>query len=675
MQIRPMIASIIRFRLSWFAFAVAYFSSVAVAAATDDARPTVYLIGDSTVKCGRGNGGGGMYGWGQMISKHFDLERIEVQNRALGGRSSRTYLTEGLWAKVLADLQPGDFVLMQFGHNDGGQLFKGNRPRASIRGNGDETQRGTVELTGDEEVVHSYGWYLRRFITDTQQRGATPIVLSLVPRERWDNGRVIRDNNSYGKWAAEAAEQTGAFFVDLNSIVAERYERDGQTTVHAAYFTPADHTHTNYLGACVNAESVVAGLRELEACKLRTYLLDPQESIAAEPAIRRFDFGPGEIARGYWPVRENTTFSEEQGYGFEGASPITGMPEHAKSATSDACSSDQPFYFSVALPEGNYRVRVQTPETGDAQPLTIKAELRRLMIEQSTRQQHEFVVNVRQPALRSGQTVRLKERERTSEKRAWDDRLTLEFSGPQPAVASLEIEAAQDCVTVFLSGDSTVADQALEPWNSWGQMLPRFFGPDVAVANHAESGETIKGSLGARRLEKIFEQAKTGDYLLVQFGHNDMKDKADDALARYESNLKSVVVRARELGMTPVLVTSMERVSGITKDTLGPYPQTVRQVAKELNVNLIDLHTMSKQLYQAMGDDVDQAFVDRTHHSSYGSYQLAQCVVAGIRQELPELAKKLQDDDPDFDLKNPMPANSWSLPSSPQWDPAASTQN
>jgi len=639
------------------------------------AKPTVYLIGDSTVKCGRGDGGGGMYGWGQVIADHFDLSRIEVHNRALGGRSSRTYLTEGLWAKVLADLRPGDFVLMQFGHNDGGQMFAGNRPRASIKGNGDESRQGVVEQSGKEEVVHSYGWYLRNYARDTQQRGATPIILSLVPRDRWQGERVISAEADYGKWAAEAAEATDSLFVDLNQIVCNRYERDGQTAVHATYFTPQDHTHTNLQGARVNAESVVEGIRSLSGCDLKNYLLTSQTATAMEPAIQRFDFGPGEIARGYWPVRNDTTYSDERGYGFEGSSPIVGNQlagnqTNADPATGDSCSSDQPFYFSVRLSEGNYRVRVGVPDLHTKIPLTVKAELRRLMVEQSTAGEHIFTVNVRTPNISNGKQVRLKGREKTSEKRAWDNRLTLEFSGPQPAVSSISIEAANDSTTVFLSGDSTVADQALEPWNSWGQMLPRFFGPDVAVANHSESGETVRGSLGARRFDKIFDQARKGDYLFVQFGHNDMKDKAENALETYRSNLESIVLRARKQGVTPVLVTSMERISGIDNDTLGSYPQTVREVAANLKVKLIDLHAMSKQLYKSMGDTVKQAFVDQTHHNSYGSYQLAQCIVSGIRSELPDLATKLRDNAPNFDIEKPSPAAMWTLPRSATWDPA-----
>lgn len=239
------------------------------------------LIGDSTVKNGRGDGARGQWGWGQVLQPHFDADRLVVENRALGGRSSRTYLTEGLWAKSLERLRPGDYVLIQFGHNDGGKMFEGDRPRASIKGAGEESREGVVEATGEPEVVRTFGWYLRRYVSDAKERGATPIVLSLVPRDIWRDGRVVRADGDYGKWAREAAELTGAHFIDLNRIVAERYEEDGRQVVHERYFTPADHTHTSQAGAEVNAACVVLGVRSLEDCDLKDFLIPTRQDSAA----------------------------------------------------------------------------------------------------------------------------------------------------------------------------------------------------------------------------------------------------------------------------------------------------------------------------------------------------------------------------------------------------------
>jgi lysophospholipase L1-like esterase len=228
-------------------------------------KPTLYIIGDSTVKNGSGKGADGLWGWGDPIAACFDKSKIDVVNRALGGRSSRTYLTEGLWDKVLANLKPGDFVLMQFGHNDGGPLT-GPKARASIKGNGDQTQDVTDPKTGKPLTVHTYGWYIRKYVSDTKSKGATPIVLSPIPRNMWKDGKVLRNANDYGKWAADAARAEGAQFVDLNQIIADKYDQLGPDKVKT--FFPGDHTHTNLAGARFNAVAVVEGLKGLKACAL-----------------------------------------------------------------------------------------------------------------------------------------------------------------------------------------------------------------------------------------------------------------------------------------------------------------------------------------------------------------------------------------------------------------------
>ncbi len=232
-----------------------------VAEAQTNSKPTLFLIGDSTVRNGNGKGADAMWGWGSLLGAHFDPTKIQVVNRAIGGRSSRTFLTEGRWDEVMKALQPGDFVMMQFGHNDGGGLT-GNKSRGSLKGNGDETQ--TITNTADKvETVHSYGWYLRQYIAGTKEKGATPIVVSQIPRNIWKDGKVGRESSGYGKFAREAAAQGGAAFLDLNEIVANRYEQIGAKTVGEMFFRPGDHTHTTLAGAKVNAASVVEGVRTL----------------------------------------------------------------------------------------------------------------------------------------------------------------------------------------------------------------------------------------------------------------------------------------------------------------------------------------------------------------------------------------------------------------------------
>jgi lysophospholipase L1-like esterase len=366
------------------------------------------------------------------------------------------------------------------------------------------------------------------------------------------------------------------------------------------------------------------------------------------PVPLAFNFGSGSLPAGSRRVFATNHFTTDAGFGFEPGTSVV--------AEKDYVSSTNPILFSVRLPEGNYRVTVSLSGKGET-VTTVKAEARRLMVENvrtsaGKSETRSFVANVRTPKIPGGTEVRLKPRERESEWVSWDDKLTLEFNGQNVCLRALEIEPA-DVPTVFLLGDSTVCDQPREPWNSWGQMLPRFFKPEIAIANHAESGESMKSSLGARRFEKVLCLMKSNDWLFVQFGHNDMKDRAPDALAAYKANLKKIVVQARAKGDAPVLVTSMERMSGVTNDTLGKYPATVREVANEERVPLIDLNAMSKVLYRALGTNLASAFQDGTHHNNYGSYELARCVVEGIRQNVPALAKFLSEDAGAFDPAHP----------------------
>jgi rhamnogalacturonan acetylesterase len=233
--------------------------------------PTLYVVGDSTVK----NGTSGQVGWGDRIGDYFDETKIVVVNAGRGGRSSRTYQTEHLWDGVLARVKRGDFVMIQFGHNDGSPLFAGTRPRGSIKGTGDETEEGTVEITGEHEVVHSFGWYMRTYVADTRSKGAAPIVCSLVPRNVWKDGAVVRD--AYAAWAREAAVSADAPFIDLNEIVARRYEEIGPEGVSALF--PSDHTHTNREGAEMNAAAVVSGLKAARPCTLCPYLSDKAAAV------------------------------------------------------------------------------------------------------------------------------------------------------------------------------------------------------------------------------------------------------------------------------------------------------------------------------------------------------------------------------------------------------------
>lgn len=331
------------------------------------------------------------------------------------------------------------------------------------------------------------------------------------------------------------------------------------------------------------------------------------------------------------------------------------------------CRAGHSSYYSVALPEGNYRVTAILGGTDKESITTIKAEDRRLMLDEvhvpagqfST---NVFTVNIRTPAIKGGGQVRLKKREIPY--LDWDHKLTLEINGENPGIASLDIEPAGKVTTVYISGDSTVCDQPGAPWNSWGQMLPCFFDANVAVANHAMSGATIRSSLGRRRFDKIFSEIQPGDYLLIQFGHNDMKSKNPNKKEIYRHDLENLVDRTRKHGATPVLVTSMERKAGVHHNTLEGYPQIVREVAKEKKAPLVDLNAMSKVLYKALGKNLDKAFVDGTHHDNYGSYELAQCVLEGLRKDKLPLVKYIRSGVPHFDPSKPDSIADFDVPAS-----------
>ncbi|WP_426059811.1 rhamnogalacturonan acetylesterase [Hymenobacter sp. B1770] len=229
-------------------------------------RPTLFLIGDSTVR----NTNAPQMGWGNVIDAHFDTTRLRVQNNAMAGRSTRTFISEGRWDKTVAALRPGDFLIMQFGHNEGSapDTSKAGR-RGVLRGTGPET-KALLWPDGHPETVNTYGWYLRKFIQEARAKGATPIVASMIPRNEWKDGKVIRASSDFGKWAAEVAQQEGVAFINLNEITALKYDKMGPDEIKN--FFPGDHTHTNEAGARVNAESVVDGIRSNRKIALNKYL-------------------------------------------------------------------------------------------------------------------------------------------------------------------------------------------------------------------------------------------------------------------------------------------------------------------------------------------------------------------------------------------------------------------
>lgn len=229
--------------------------------------PTLWIAGDSTAAKGNPTA----VGWGVPIAGLFDLTKINVLNAARGGRSSRTFITEGRWAQIAERFQPGDTVLIQFGHNDAGAINDNSRARGTLRSLGEETQEIDNLLTKQHEIVHTYGWYLRKMIADTRAKGATPILLSITVRNEWKDGKVERRNGPWSELTAELAKQEKVAFIDLTTRIADDYEKRGEEAVKA--FFPKDHTHTGPDGALVNAQHVVAGLRDLPGDPLAAYVL------------------------------------------------------------------------------------------------------------------------------------------------------------------------------------------------------------------------------------------------------------------------------------------------------------------------------------------------------------------------------------------------------------------
>ena len=254
---------------------------VAVAAQSiNPAIPSIFIAGNSTAARGAG---ARQQGWGVPFADYFDTTKVNVANRARGGRSSRTFITEGLWDNLLADVKPGDIVLIEFGHNDAGAINDTSRARGSIPGLGEDSVAIDNMLTKRHEVVHSFGWYMRRMIADTRAKGATPVVLSLSVRNVWTNGQVERGSGRYSMWSQQVARAAGVQFIDLTNLVADQFQMMGEGRVKAIY--EQDHTHFNADGADLHARTVVAGLKALRPSPVRAYASAKGAGVPPDPLV------------------------------------------------------------------------------------------------------------------------------------------------------------------------------------------------------------------------------------------------------------------------------------------------------------------------------------------------------------------------------------------------------
>ena len=452
------------------------------------------------------------------------------------------------------------------------------------------------------------------------------------------------------------------------------------------------------LSACLLAASVALAQAQTPAPASPT----PQEAVALAAAARRVQNTPP-APTVVPPALSGTKIYDCAGAkkNADGLSPTTLVSDTATgwdlhsvpTIAKGVCSSATPFYFSIPVPEGNYRVTVVLGGPA-ASVTTVRAEARRLMLEKvptaaGKTVTRSFDVNVRIPEFTKPDgtpgRVRLKPREIGN--LDWDPKLTLEFNGTNPAIHSIAIEpltGAKAEPVIYLAGDSTMVDQDVEPWASWGQQLPRFFQPGIVVANHAESGEASNSFVSEQRFAKIMSLIKPGDYFFVQFAHNDQK-QGPDFPAKYKTIMTDFVTQVRAKGATPVIVTAMNRdnfdADGHIVETLGPYPQAARDVAAATNAALIDLNAMSKTMFEAMGKEgadhafmkfkagsypgVDRDISDTTHFNNYGAYELARCIVEGIRDNKLPLAKFLDPAIPEFNPAHFDPFATFSLPYTP----------
>jgi lysophospholipase L1-like esterase len=410
-------------------------------------------------------------------------------------------------------------------------------------------------------------------------------------------------------------------------------------------------------------------------------------------SVLRFDFGEGESMNNFIKVRPSDTLKASASYGFHGGQGLYAKKTgEAGTPEDDYISSSSPFFYSVKLPEGNYNVTIVTGDAQGTSDICVKAECRRFMVQEVKTEEGKFkkllfTVHIRDSLINNKESVKLKPREKSYFH--WDNWLTLEFNGREPKVCSVEIAKVDNIPTIFLAGNSTVVDQAIEPWAAWGQMLPMFLKPfKVVVANYAESGETLLAFNREKRLNKIWSMAKPGDYLFIEFAHNDQKPGGNylDPFTTYKQTLKEWIAECRRREITPVMVTSMHRrsfdsLSGKIINTLGDYPEAMRQVAKEENVVLLDLNDMSKKLYEAWGPeqskkafvhyppntfpDQPEALHDDTHFNSYGAYELCKCVVQAIKESKLPLKNFIVKSFTSFDPDHPDAFEAVYLPASP----------
>ncbi|MCG9970027.1 rhamnogalacturonan acetylesterase [Christiangramia crocea] len=414
-------------------------------------------------------------------------------------------------------------------------------------------------------------------------------------------------------------------------------------------------------------------------------ILHCNEVLAQSSKVLKFTFGKSPDSSAIlidYPVE----FQSEKAYGFD-----FGTSQKVEIGPT-GFTSKAPVYFSTKVPEGNYKIEIILGLDKKASETTIKAESKRIFydripVKKGGQRSESFIVNVRKPEMKDGGTASLKNRE--LDDLDWDDKLTLEFSG-DVAVQKICITPLNDFKTLYLAGDSTMTDQDLEPWASWGQAVTQYFNKEIAIANHAFSGASLASFKGRKRLEKIEEQIKPGDYLVIGFAHNDEKRKGEGIgpWQSYTDLLKEFILTARSKGAEPILITPAQRrlfkKDGKLIPTHGDYPAAIRKVARDMNVPLIDLTKMTTKMYEAWGvEESKKAFVqypahtfpgqdkkleDNTHFNNFGANEIALAFIQGLREQNSSLSEYLKKETPGYDPEKPNELSSWKVPLSPRFE-------
>ncbi len=413
---------------------------------------------------------------------------------------------------------------------------------------------------------------------------------------------------------------------------------------------------------------------------------NPQKASENKENYMLFSFGTTLKPTKGTAIKTPLLYTPSTGYGFD-----FGSVSNVKIAPK-GFYTEKPTYFSVAVPEGNYSVEITIGSNEKDSNVTIKAESRRLMLDQfsvkkGSQVSKTFNVNIRNPKIDATSKISLKDRDLTVFN--WDDKLTLEFLGVAN-IQSIKITPVTTIPVIYLAGDSTVTDQDVEPWASWGQFITNYFDENVVVANYAVSGSALSSFKSSNRLKKINSLLKPDDYLFVEFAHNDEKLKGPENTAweSYSKYLAEYVETARNKGAIPVLVTPTQRRAfnpdGTLKPTHGNFPDAMRAVAKKMNVPLIDITQITTVLYEKWGVEAsknalvhypantfpgqEKALEDNTHFNSFGANEIALCVIKGIRDlDLP-LKKNISKETPAYDPTKPNYFSNWTLPMSVRFE-------